>query len=106
MRPPPNAEKAALREQIRAVLTSRSPAARAAASAQACAQMKESRLWAEARTILFFAPRPDELDVWPLLLSALGEGKTVALPRFTTRAQTYVAARLQNPETELRRGHF
>src|SRR5205085_6670296 len=32
--------------------------------------------------VLFFAPLPEELDVWPLLGEALRSGKRVFLPRF------------------------
>jgi 5-formyltetrahydrofolate cyclo-ligase len=38
--------------------------------------------WNRAETILGYAPIAGELDVWPLLLEALREGKRVFLPRF------------------------
>ena len=35
-----------------------------------------------AKAILFYAPLPEELDIWRLLEDSLAAGKTVALPRF------------------------
>jgi len=35
-----------------------------------------------AGAILFFAPLPDELDLWPLFEEGLRENRVVALPRF------------------------
>ena len=101
-----NAQKAALRNQIRTALKTISPAVRAAASAQTCVRLKQQKIWEEARTVLFFAPLPEELDLWPLLVDALAEGKTVALPRFVSRTQTYTAAQLQNLQTDIRTGQF
>ena len=59
--------KSDLRQKIRAALHKISPAARSAASAQLCARLTEQSFWKNAATILFFAPLPDEADVWPLL---------------------------------------
>ena len=101
-----NAQKAALRNQIRTTLKTISPAARGAASAQTCVRLKRQKIWEEARTVLFFAPLPEEVDLWPLLVEALADGKTVALPRFVSRTQTYTAARLQNLQTDIRTGQF
>jgi len=57
-------------------------AQRADASAQARALLGSQPRWQKAKTILFFAPLPGELDVWPMLGEALGGGKRVFLPRF------------------------
>src|SRR5439155_16893059 len=57
---------------------------RAAASAQICQRLQEQAVWKEARSILFYHPMPDEPDVHPLFASALAEGKTAVLPRYST----------------------
>jgi len=46
---------------------------------------------AEGQSILVYAPLPEELDVWPLLMVALAAGKTVSLPRFDAEQKNYVA---------------
>jgi 5-formyltetrahydrofolate cyclo-ligase len=83
------------------------PAAdRTAASAQARALLAEQPAWRTATSILFFAPLPGELDVWPLLSVAIEAGKSVALPLFDRRLQHYTACEIQNPDTDLHLGHF
>jgi len=98
--------KVALRNRMRPALKSISPGARAVASAQACDRLRAQPIWKNAQAVLFFAPLPEELDTWPLLVEALADGKTVALPRFVSRTQTYAAARLQDLRTDLRTGQF
>ncbi len=98
--------KSALRKQVRAELKRMAPEERAAASAQARAALAAQALWQQAQSILFFAPLPEELDVWPLLAAALSANKKVALPRFVAETRTYVACQIQNPETDLEVGHF
>lgn len=98
--------KAALRKQIRASLQKISPAAREAASVQARALLKEQSFWGKAASVLFFAPVPGEVDVWPLLEEALHTGKTAALPRFDAEDKNYVACRVQNLRSEIVTGEF
>lgn len=100
------AVRAALRTRIRAALKTISAEARAHASAQACDRVRAQPVWKNARSILSFAPLPEELDLWPLLAEALAEGKAVALPRFVSQTQTYVAARIQDLRTGIRVGQF
>jgi 5-formyltetrahydrofolate cyclo-ligase len=101
-----NTQKAALRKEIRAALQKISPAARAAASAQLCARLKEQSFWKNAASVLFFAPLPDEANVWPLL-EEMGAGeKVIALPRFDPADQSYAARRVQNPRSEIGIGPF
>jgi 5-formyltetrahydrofolate cyclo-ligase len=101
-----NAQKAALRKQIRTVLLHIPPATRAAASAQICSRLKEQEFWKSAASVLFFAPLPGEPELWPLLEASLAAGKTVALPRFDAVEQSYVACRVQNLRSEIVTGHF
>jgi 5-formyltetrahydrofolate cyclo-ligase len=98
--------KAALRNQVQALLKQMPAEERAKASIQACSRLKQQAVWKNARLILFFAPLPQELDVWPLLLEALQGGKQVALPRFDLAASTYVACRVEHPDRDLVSGKF
>jgi 5-formyltetrahydrofolate cyclo-ligase len=86
--------KAELRKNIRAALERISPAVRAVESIDLCDRL-EAQL-RSARSILFFAPLADELDVWPLLEKLLTAGKICALPFFNAATQTYSARRVQN----------
>jgi 5-formyltetrahydrofolate cyclo-ligase len=101
-----NAQKALLRKEIRAALQKISPAARNAASAQLCIRLKEQSFWKNAASVLFFAPLPDEADVWPLLEETVAGGKIAALPRFDPADQGYAACRVQNPQSEIAVGQF
>jgi 5-formyltetrahydrofolate cyclo-ligase len=99
-------EKAALRKQIRDILQKISPVARAAASAQVRDRLKEQMIWKNAGSVLFFAPVPNEVDVWPLLEEALAARKIAALPRFDSADNSYVACRVQNLRSEIVPGEF
>ena len=100
------AKKAALRKQIRGALEKISPAARTTLSAQIRDRLKEQAVWENAGAVLFFAPRPDELDLWPLLEEALAAGKIAALPRYHPAGKNYVACRVQNLRDEIAPGEF
>lgn len=103
---PARTAKALLRTRIRAALHSLSRAEREARAAAGRARLRRQPLWREAGAILFYAPVGDELDLWPLLLGALTEGKTVALPRFVAAASAYEAAGVSDPARDLRPGRF
>ena len=96
--------KAGLRKEIRAALEKISPAVRAVESIELCDRL-EAQL-RSAHTILFFAPLPDELDVWPLLEKFLAAGKICALPFFDSVTQTYSARRVQNLAADISIGKF
>lgn len=98
--------KRALREQVRARLKGLGPAERAAASAEVRGRLAAQLLWQSAQSILFFAPLPEELDVWPLLTEALSAGKHVALPRFAAESRAYEAFTVQDLATDLQAGRF
>jgi 5-formyltetrahydrofolate cyclo-ligase len=106
MQPDIQAAKALLRKQIRDALQNISPAARNALSAQIRDQLKKQAIWKNAGAVLFFAPLPDELDLWPLLEEALAAGKIAALPRFNPAGKNYVACRVQNLRSEIAPGEF
>ena len=96
--------KSDLRQKIRAALEKISPAVRAVESIELCDRL-ESQLQS-AHTILFFAPLPDELDVWPLLEKCLAAKRICALPAFHAATQTYSARRVINLEADLAPGKF
>ena len=99
-------QKSELRSKIRARLDKISDVGREVAALQLCAKLKEQSFFQAAAAILFFAPMPDEADVWPLLQEALVAGKIVALPQFAAAAQSYVARRVQNLQNEIATGQF
>src|SRR5262245_28830066 len=90
--------KAALRAKVAADLKTFSPEHRSTESARARARLEEQSLWKNARTILVYAPLPEEVDVWPLVQKALAERKTITLPRFDAAAMKYFACRIENPD--------
>jgi 5-formyltetrahydrofolate cyclo-ligase len=96
--------KSVLRRKIRAQLEKISPAVRAVESIDLCARLKMQMQ--SARVILFFAPLPDELDIWPALEESLALGTTCALPFFDAEKKNYGARQLQNLKTEIIAGKF
>jgi 5-formyltetrahydrofolate cyclo-ligase len=96
--------KTTLRQKMRAALEKISPAVRAVESIELCERLKAQM--PSAHTILFFAPLPDELDVWPVLELSLALGTNCALPFFDAEKKTYGARRLTNLATEIVAGKF
>lgn len=99
-------QKAALRRQLRELTRRLSATEREAASAGARALLAAQAPWRQARAVLFYAPRPDELDLWPLLLEALEAGRQVALPRYLPAAGEYGAALVADPSRDLAPGNL
>jgi len=98
--------KAALRAGMRAKLKGMSAAERAVASLQACALLEQQPIWQKAQSILFYAPLPEEPDIWQLLLDALAAGKTVLLPRFSPEHMGYVACHIKDAAQDIRPGQY
>lgn len=98
--------KAALRQQIRARLSGMTAEQRTADSSNARSLVERQTVWKQAQAVLFFAPLPGELDIWPLLDDALAAGKTVALPRFDAEASGYISCRIQNLAGDLQTGRY
>jgi 5-formyltetrahydrofolate cyclo-ligase len=96
--------KDGLRSKIRAALEKISPAVRAVESVELCERLKAQM--PSAHTILFFAPLPDELDVWPVLELSLALGTNCALPFFDAEKKAYGARRLTNLAAEIIAGKF
>lgn len=98
--------KQALRGRIRERLKTMTEEQRAAGSQLARALLASQPRWQTAHSVLFFAPLPGELDVWPLLGAALAEGKTAALPRFVAETNSYVACGIRDLARDLKTGQF
>ncbi len=101
-----HAAKLALRQQVGERVRALAPGFRAEAAARARALLEQQPVWQGARAILFYAPIPGELDVWPLLVAALAAGKTVGLPRFDRVSGQYGACQVRDLEGDLALGHF
>jgi 5-formyltetrahydrofolate cyclo-ligase len=93
-----------LRSQMRTALSAVTPTVRMAASIEACDRLKTQMPCASA--VLFFAPMPDELDVWPLLEESLALGTTCALPFFDAGNKHYGARQVKNLADEIVTGKF
>jgi 5-formyltetrahydrofolate cyclo-ligase len=79
---------------------------RTLASEQACSLLEKQTVWKNAATIFFYAPLPEELDIWPLVRDSVAAGKTAALPRFDPTTQRYVACQVQDISKDLSHGQF
>jgi 5-formyltetrahydrofolate cyclo-ligase len=97
-------QKSELRARIRAALGKISPAVRAAESIDLGERLKAQI--PSAHAILFFAPLPDELDVWPVLELSMALGTACALPFFDTAKRTYGARVLTSLATDIVSGKF
>ncbi|HEY5043366.1 MAG TPA: 5-formyltetrahydrofolate cyclo-ligase [Verrucomicrobiae bacterium] len=93
-----------LRGKIRVALERISPAVRAVESVDLCDRLKVQLR--SAHTILFFAPLPDELDVWPLLEELLAAEKIIALPFFDRDKNIYTARQISSAATDIVMGKF
>lgn len=98
--------KAALRKQIRTKLSRLSPGQRQAATSAICALLPAHQVWQEAKSILFYAPLPDEVDIWPLLQTAVSKGKIVLLPRFVPNRNSYEVCPIARLDQTLLAGKF
>lgn len=98
--------KAALRIHVRHELKKLSPEERLTASVMICSRLERHPVWKKARSCLFYAPMPDEPDVWPLVAKGLTMGKAIALPRFVPQRNLYVACLIQDSARDLQTGQF
>jgi 5-formyltetrahydrofolate cyclo-ligase len=98
--------KASLRSQVREKLKTLSLVRRMADSSRARGLLERQPIWKESDSILFFAPLPDEPDLWPSLPVALAAGKQVFLPRFISATNSYAACQVKIPDTDLKIGQF
>lgn len=99
-------EKAMLRREVADHMRGLSAERRAAAAARARALLQQQSIWQTAKTVLLFAPLPDEPDVWPLVSAALSSGKQVALPRYVATSAEYIACWVREPEKDVEIGQY
>jgi 5-formyltetrahydrofolate cyclo-ligase len=98
--------KAALRARVRDRGRNVPAVERASASAALCARLKQQAIWQRAAAVLFFAPRPDEPDIWPLLVEALALGKQAALLRHSAAENAYAAFVVTDPARDVQAGFY
>lgn len=98
--------KSALRTHIRSVLKNIPAEKHRTDSDKLCAVLKAQAVFQKAGSILFFAPLPEEPDLWPLLNEMLAGKKLVALPCFDTDNQTYRPRRVMDIHVEILSGQF
>ncbi|HUB87968.1 MAG TPA: 5-formyltetrahydrofolate cyclo-ligase [Verrucomicrobiae bacterium] len=95
-----------MRKTILATLKSFSPEKRTSESKKLCAWLKEQIFFQQAKAILFFAPLPTEVDLWPLVEETVHDGKIAALPCFDAASRIYKSRRLKNLPVEIVSGRF
>jgi 5-formyltetrahydrofolate cyclo-ligase len=98
--------KAAIRRRMRALLKAVPSHERRDASLKVCQLLKQQEAWRNARSILFYAPLADELDLATLWSDAFAQAKEVVLPRFVPAQSAYEACRLDRIEQSLAPGQF
>jgi len=96
--------KADLRAKLCAAVKAMPVAQQEADSRRVCGTLRSWTAYQNARSILFFAPMPGEVDLWPLLIQALGEGKQVGLPHYDRNRRVYEAREVKNAEQDLKAG--
>jgi len=99
-------QKAVLRSQVRAILDKMSVSERADGSLQVCYRLEQQAIWRDAKSILFYAPLPEEPDIWKLLEDAIAAGKQVLLPRFVPEHNHYVACHIRDAIQDVKPGKF
>lgn len=99
-------QKASLRKQVLQRLAGIPAETRQSASQSACRLLANQPAWQKSSTVLFFAPLPGEIDLWPLMRQALQAGKRVALPRFDPAADEYRACQISDLDRDVRPGRF
>lgn len=98
--------KDAVRLKVRESLAGLAVGKKARRSALACALLQRQAVWNNACSVLFYAPLPGELDVWPLLEMALKVGKIASLPRYSPASDAYIACQVHDPQTDVQPGRF
>jgi 5-formyltetrahydrofolate cyclo-ligase len=102
----PQAQKSELRAKIRAAIRNLPTAKRKSDSEKLCALLQAQPFFLAARSILFFAPVPDEPDLWPLLNETLAGKQMAALPCFDPGNETYHPRRITDLRVEILSGKF
>ncbi len=98
--------KAMLRRAVRADLERLTAEHRAAAATRALALLRQQADWSKAKSVLLYAPAPDELDLWPVVPEAMAAGKQVALPRYVRQTGSYIACEIRDLAADVVVGQF
>lgn len=106
MPPDHQSEKQQLRQAIRHRLSALKSSARHQESRAVCEHLGQLDFFLRATKILFFAPLPGEIDIWPLFETTLQKGRLLALPRFNPATKEYEACLIQDPAADLIIGHY
>jgi 5-formyltetrahydrofolate cyclo-ligase len=99
-------QKRDLRRDLRQRILQTPPAEWDEGSAAVRARLEALPEWKAATRVLGFAPMSAEIDIWPALAGALAQGKTVALPRYDSQTDAYVAVRVLDLERDIVSGAF
>jgi 5-formyltetrahydrofolate cyclo-ligase len=98
--------KAELRRELRLILKKIPEDARQRDSAKAVACLRRQAIWKGAGSVLFYSAIAGELDLSPLIESALQAGKAVLLPRFALETGIYEAVRVLDFKRDCAAGKF
>jgi 5-formyltetrahydrofolate cyclo-ligase len=106
--------KAGVRRMVSDVLAELTPSRRRAASTALAQKLANLPALRQARTLMAFLSLPTEIDTWPIIRWAWGEGKRVAIPRIEPGApgcetpmgeRTMVAVLLAPADVAAAEGH-
>jgi 5-formyltetrahydrofolate cyclo-ligase len=100
------AQKSELRAKIRAAIKNLPLERRKSDSEKLCALLQARSFFRDARSILFFAPVPEEPDLWPLLNETLAGKKMAVLPCFDPENEIYHPRRITDLRVEILSGKF
>lgn len=98
--------KSALRRQTLGYLRGMDTCRRESLSAQAREKLCAQQVWLQAEAILFYAARKDELDLVPLVETALRAGRRVLFPRYIAEVDAYAPCEITDPSRDLLPGHY
>jgi len=98
--------KGAMRREIRSRLRALSAEQRLLDSHSAFLVLEAQGAWRGAKSIAFFSPRTDEMDVWPWLAAAVKLEKAVSLPGWDAASGEYVFKVLGDLKSDLVPGRY
>jgi 5-formyltetrahydrofolate cyclo-ligase len=100
-----NLDESSLKQKLRAELRARlrliSPERRSEYSKKVCAFLQTQQRWAESRSILFYSPLLNEIDILPLMQECMILGKIIILPRFHPESECYILGEVKDLERDL-----
>lgn len=96
--------KTSLRQTISAAVKEMTVTRQQEDSRRICGALRGWTVFQNARIVLFYAPMPGEVDLWPLLKEALAQGKQVGLPSYDRERREYRARRVDDLERDLQTG--